>query len=198
MLQGKLVRLRPVEREDAAAFARWSLDYEVMRCGGYFAATGLTRAECEEKYEARRRDKATLDFAVETVAERKLIGIVNLALIDWRSRTGFLGVQIGEKEYWGRGFGREAVWLLQHLAFEDLNLNRVGLGVWEFNERALRCMDGLGFTREGRKRQVMFRDGRFWDEVLMSMLAAEYFALRDGGGGASGAGGARLGGGAGV
>jgi RimJ/RimL family protein N-acetyltransferase len=189
MLQGKLVRLRPVEREDAAAFARWSLDYEVMRVAGYFAATGLTRAEYEEKYEARRRDKTTLDFAVETVADKRLIGTVNLALIDWRSRTGFLGVEIGEKEYWGRGFGREAVWLLVHLAFEDLNLNRVGLGVWEFNERALRCMARLGFKREGRKRQVMFRDGRFWDEVLMSMLAAEYF------GGADGAG---LGGGAGV
>lgn len=176
MLTGKLVRLRPLEHADAAALARWSRDYELWRLAGYWAAAGKTREACEAKIAEDAKADTDFSFAVETVDDSRLIGDVTLTFINWQSRSGFLGAQIGEPEYWGRGYGREAVALMLRLAFEDLNLNRVGMGTWEFNERARRCAEALGFCHEGRKRQVIYRDGRYWDEIIMSILASEYFA----------------------
>jgi RimJ/RimL family protein N-acetyltransferase len=91
-------------------------------------------------------------------------------------------ITIGEKEVWGRGYGTEATRLMLDHAFGGLGLHRVALTVFEFNERAIRAYLRCGFVVEGRARESIWRDGRWWDEVGMSILATEWQAQ---GGGAT-------------
>lgn len=83
---------------------------------------------------------------------------------------------IGRKNLLGQGYGREALSLLQKFAFETLNLNRLELEVYDFNERGRRCYASCGFKEEGRLRQKMFKNGKYCDVIVMSVLAEEYRA----------------------
>ena len=83
-------------------------------------------------------------------------------------------ITIGEKDAWGHGYGTEATRLMLAHAFETLGLHRIALSVFEFNERAIRAYTTCGFVIEGRARESIWRDGRWWDEISMSVLASEW------------------------
>jgi hypothetical protein len=68
--------------------------------------------------------------------------------------------------------------MLDH-AFGTLNLHRIGLSVFSFNERAIRSYRSCGFVMEGRAREAIWRDGRWWDEVTMSVLHSDWTAMRE-------------------
>ena len=85
-----------------------------------------------------------------------------------------LGMVIGEKSYWDKGYGQEATKLLLDFAFNLLNLNSIMLGTFSFNERAIRCYEKVGFKEIGRRRQTrIIRDFKY-DTILMDMLAEEF------------------------
>ena len=85
---------------------------------------------------------------------------------------------IGEKECWGRGYGTDALRTLVRFGFEEMNLNRIALDVYDFNERAIASYLKTGFAEEGRRRKDIYRDGRYVDVVMMSVLRAEWEAAR--------------------
>jgi RimJ/RimL family protein N-acetyltransferase len=85
-----------------------------------------------------------------------------------------LGIAIGAKEFWGPGHGTEATRLLVDHAFATLNLHRVWLRVAEDNERGLRSYLRVGFQKEGILREDYYRDGRYRNLVLMSLLRGEW------------------------
>jgi RimJ/RimL family protein N-acetyltransferase len=87
-------------------------------------------------------------------------------------------ITIGEKDLWGQGYGTEATRLMLAHAFLTMGIHRVSLAVFAFNERAIRSYRKVGFTVEGRAREAIFRDGRFWDEISMSILEPEWRALQ--------------------
>jgi RimJ/RimL family protein N-acetyltransferase len=88
--------------------------------------------------------------------------------------TALVGILIGEKSCWNRGYGTEAMHLLVDTAFNTLNLHRVYLRVFEDNPRAIRAYEKAGFVHEGRMRQAEFHQGRFCDVLLMSVLRPEW------------------------
>lgn len=100
--------------------------------------------------------------------------MVNLHGIDPINRSAFLGIVIGEKEYWSRGYGTEAITLILDYGFNILNLHSVGLGVIAFNEQAIACYKKVGFKEAGRKRESKFMFGKPHDVVLMDVLAGEF------------------------
>ncbi len=85
-----------------------------------------------------------------------------------------MGIGIGEREYWGNGYGTDAMRAILHFAFTELNLYRVSLNVFEYNPRAIRSYEKAGFVAEGRQRQVLNRDGRRWDVIYMGILHEEW------------------------
>ena len=89
------------------------------------------------------------------------------------NRRASLGIIIGEKTYWGRGYGTEAVHLLLDYGFNVLNLNSVELGVYAFNRRAIRCYEKVGFKRIGIHREARIVAGIHHDTVSMDILASE-------------------------
>jgi RimJ/RimL family protein N-acetyltransferase len=174
-LVGSLVYLRPLEREDVPALVAWLNDPEVTRTVQRYEP--LTRRG-EEEYLARVEGSATdLLLGIAARQEDRLVGVTGLHHIDWRNRHAGFGIAVGDKAAWGRGYGTEATRLLVRHAFETLNLNRVWLHVYEHNERGLRLYRKVGFRPEGRLRQDAFREGRYWDTVVMGVLRDEWEAV---------------------
>jgi RimJ/RimL family protein N-acetyltransferase len=82
---------------------------------------------------------------------------------------------IGDKEYWSRGYGTDAILTMLRYGFEELNLNRVDLTCDQRNARGIACYLKCGFIEEGRMRQHRFAKGRYWDTVIMANFAEAFF-----------------------
>jgi RimJ/RimL family protein N-acetyltransferase len=116
-------------------------------------------------------------FSIRTVTGDRLIGLIGLYTLFQPQREAVMGIQIGEREYWGKGYGTDALRVLLRYAFGELNLDRVSLSFLEGNDRAQRSYEKCGFRYEGRERQVWSYDGRRWDEIYMGLLRAEWKAM---------------------
>lgn len=179
ILEGKQVRLRPVEERDLPLFVQWLADPELTRW--------LERLEkaptLEEEYDwwhDRRSDPDGILWAIET-RDSHLVGTTELRLAPRAERAEF-GIAIHDKTQWGKGLGTEATRLVVDYAFEELDLNRIELTTDEENARAIRCYERVGFIREGLLRRHRLVDGRFSDTVVMGILREDWRPLgRDGG-----------------
>jgi RimJ/RimL family protein N-acetyltransferase len=173
-LIGAKVYLRPLGLDDAALLTSWLNDREVIR--NLRAYRPLTRL-AEEAF-LRKLGESESDVVLGIVAREtdQLLGGTGLHQIDSRNRHAQFGIFLGEKTSWGKGYGTEATRLIVRYAFDTLNLNRVWLHVYEDNDRALRVYEKVGFRIEGRLRQDTFRDGRYWDTIVMAVLREEWKA----------------------
>jgi len=170
MLDGKLVRLRAVEQGDLPTFVRWINDPEVTEYLQFEPPMSLEDEVTWYHHMLKGRDKA---FAIETL-DGRLIGNVGLVGLDWRNRRTDLGIMIGEKDAWSQGYGTDTITVLLRYLFEELGLHRVGLYADIGNQRAIRCYEKCGFKREGVVRAHRFKDGRYLDSVLMSILRPDW------------------------
>jgi RimJ/RimL family protein N-acetyltransferase len=176
MWRGEKVELGPVQREYLPRYVEWLNDWET---GRYLVPGVPTLFNLEDEtdwFERRRKDHDNFVFAILTLAEHKLIGNCGLHQVDWKNRTGVFGIVIGDKDYWSRGYGTDAVRTLLRFAFEQLGLNRVELEVYDYNPRAVHAYEKAGFRRDGIRRQALYRDGTFHDIYLMSILRQEWDA----------------------
>jgi RimJ/RimL family protein N-acetyltransferase len=178
MIVGERTRLRAIERSDIPLFVRWFNDPEVLRYLELFLP--MSRAAEEQWFEARLEDDSSHVFVIETLEDGVPIGNLDLHDIDGLSGSAGCGVCIGERSYWGQGYGADALGALLRFGFEELNLQRISLQVFDFNERAIRCYEKVGFRHEGRLRQARFVEGRYVDEVIMAVLRDEWQAGRAG------------------
>ena len=172
MIAGERIVLRAWERADLETFLRWFNDPEVTQYIGN-AYPSLSMDQETRFYEQGMEN--THRYCIVTKAGA-LIGNCSLNRVDPVCRHAEIGIVIGEKDYWGQGYGREALGLLLQVGFAGLGLNRLYLRVVDFNQRAQRCYRAAGFVEEGRLRQGVFVHGRFHDMHIMSVLAEEYWA----------------------
>ncbi len=174
MLQGDKVTLRGVRRDDLPRLWEFNNDPEIELAGGgdppIPQALERLQAEFDKQMAEGGRDGAW--FAIE--ADGKFIGQCALFNLNTTSHACELGITIGDKEYWGRGYGREAVMLLLDYAFRLRNFRRVWLSVHGNNERAIRAYRACGFREEGRLREQMWSNGAYVDLVYMGVLWAEW------------------------
>jgi RimJ/RimL family protein N-acetyltransferase len=180
LFQGELVRLAAANSEtDAELFARWSRDTEYMRLQSSWAARPSSAKQAKEELcDWMENEKPNdYEFIIRTLAKDQPIGSVGLDGIRWSHGDGFVGIGIGDREYWGNGYGTDAMRAILRFAFTELNLHRVSLDVFEYNLRAIRSYEKAGFVVEGRERQVLHRDGRRWDMIYMGILRKEWEQL---------------------
>jgi RimJ/RimL family protein N-acetyltransferase len=175
MLEGKRVKLGPIKREYIDSFLKWFNDPEITQyLVGFRPMTRMFEEAWMEKLEDR---DDTIRFSIVIPNEdgsEKLIGNCGIHNIDWKNRVADVGIVIGEKELQGKGYGTEAMELLLEYAFNTLNLNRIELLTYVFNERALKSYKKVGFLEEGRKRQFKWSKGKYHDAILMAILAEEW------------------------
>jgi RimJ/RimL family protein N-acetyltransferase len=175
-LEGTRVVLRRHVPENLRAFERWYADPEVARLTRYQDGP-MRREEIERFFAARVVGHDSLALAIHERATGRLVGTCAFSQLDGENGSALYHITIGEKDAWGRGYGTEATRLMLAHAFGTLRLHRVALAVFEFNERAIRSYRSCGFVVEGRARQAIWRDGRWWDEITMSILDEEWHAL---------------------
>lgn len=174
MLKGRLVQLKAVNKQNIPMYVKWLNDFDVRRYLAVDAAYPMTLAEEEGWFEASAKQENQKPFAIHELENDQLIGNVGLHNINGKNQSAIIGIFIGNKDYWGKGYGTEAMRLCLYIAFQELNLNRVELGVFDFNTRGIKSYKKLGFVEEGRKRKAIYRDGEFHDEIVMSILREEY------------------------
>ncbi|WP_395293516.1 GNAT family N-acetyltransferase [Kitasatospora hibisci] len=178
MIEGTLVKLRALRAEDAEHHLRWRNDPEVVR----FAAAGdpcfgpVTAEGVETGFSTMLRlvPREAAVLTVEEAATDRVIGAVDYRDLDPFVGVATLGITIGEKEFWGRGHGSEALRLLVDHLFGAYGLNRLELDTWSGNERAVRAFTRLGFREEGRRRAAALVGGVRHDRVLFGMLREEW------------------------
>jgi RimJ/RimL family protein N-acetyltransferase len=175
---GSLTRLTAVNPDtDAASIARWSSDSHFWRLAHPEPPWPVRPAYVRQKLEEESIERTR--FAIRTLAEDGLIGLIGLFANFQSHRDASMGIQIGERAYWGKGYGTDALRVLLRYAFAELNLYRVSLSVLEGNERAMRSYEKCGFRYEGCERQAWSYDGRRWDEIYMGLLREEWVAMNN-------------------
>ncbi len=178
ILEGNL-RLRAIEREDVKLFYQWVNDPEVTRgLALYLPMSSLEEEKWFERLQERDPRERPLAIDMRDGERWRLIGNCGVFDLDWISRSAEVGIMIGDKSVWNQGHGTHAMNMLLRHCFETLNLNRVCLKVYGPNSRARRSYVKAGFVEEGCMRQAVFKDGRYDDVYIMSVLRSEWDARK--------------------
>lgn len=170
-LVGERIYLSPRNVEDAEIFTEWMNDFYVT---DYIGRSCKIMSLQDEKEYLEKAKKEEISFAIIDAQKDEMIGSIGLHSIDNINRTATLGIFIGNKDYWSKGFGTEAIRLLLDFSFNYLNLNSIDLALMEFNDRALKCYQKCGFKEMGRKRKCRFVNGKYYDTIFMDILAEEF------------------------
>lgn len=173
LFSGKRVRLRKMSSEDASTYHEWRNDIEVMQ----FTNPSLdvfTYADTENFVKSITESNNSRSYIIEDIEANKPIGVTSLINIDYGNRNAECIIDIGDKNYWSKGFGKEAFRLLLDFAFNELNLHKVYLRVFSFNERAIKLYQKLGFYKEGELEEQFYRNGAWQNVVFMGLLKRNY------------------------
>lgn len=179
MFLGSRVRLTAPRAGDAATMSRWHEDGWFLRLIN--ASTARPQSESQIQAWIDETDKSDHDIvlAVRLVDTDELIGWIELTGILWNCGTTMLGIAVGDSARWDQGYGREAMELTLRYAFDELNLHRVGLTVFSYNQRAVALYEKLGFTYEGAQREFLHRGGQRHDMYYYGLLRREWETRAD-------------------
>ncbi len=172
-LVGDKCYLSPCCLDDAEKWTEWDNDLEVTIPLGDEAYIPYSLAKMRDILSGVIKSQDHI-FSIVDLETDAAIGRCILFDIDRVNRKAMLGIVIGEKAYWGKGYGQDAMKLLLDYGFNLLNLNSVMLGTFSFNERAIGCYKKVGFKEIGRRRQARIIGGKRFDAVLMDILAEEF------------------------
>jgi RimJ/RimL family protein N-acetyltransferase len=181
ILAGERVRLRGVREDDLPALAKWEMDPGRMATLSNWVVPPSEAAAKERiaKWSANQQDDVS--FAIETLGDPPVLaGNIGLWGARPKDRCATLGIALG-REHIGRGYGTDAVRVIVGYGFREMGLHRIQLTVAPFNPAGIRAYEKAGFAEEGRLRESVLHDGRWYDEVLMSILDHEWAARRPSG-----------------
>ncbi|MGZ4820004.1 MAG: GNAT family N-acetyltransferase [Limisphaerales bacterium] len=176
-IRGKIVTLRAPELGDVEKLHKWSNDPDIWRMLGGWHFPFSSRST--EEWVRTRKDNNLTDqvFCIDT-PEEGLIGTANLVNIDWKNKTAFHGMMIGEANLRGRGYALDTVFAIMRYAFLDLGLNRLDGDMIAYNHRSIKFyLEKCGWKQEGIRRDWYYRDGQFHDKVVVGVTRADYIEL---------------------
>lgn len=181
LVRGERVVLRPYEvgftKEELYRMYQWSRDESVLRwSGGSVLLMPFEDFKKAFQRELRRQDKHSRSFGLLTDTG-EFIGRLGYYNIDYRRREAELGIAIGEKDYWGRGYGTDAVKTLLTHIFEATDLECVYLYTYAENVRAQHSFEKCGFRKIGKNRKFSLDRGSH-DEIRMEINRDEWAAQR--------------------
>jgi RimJ/RimL family protein N-acetyltransferase len=181
LLRGEQTRLAATNWEanaEAEVAAAWCSDPEFQHFfdagpARQVTAQAFKTSQASAPGDAGARDSA-YSYAIRALADDQLLGFVDLEIQPWCHRNGWVTIGIGLRECWGKGYGTDAMRVLLRFAFAELNLERVTLQVFAYNERAQRSYLKAGFQVEGRQRERLRRGSRRYDMIFMGILRDEW------------------------
>jgi RimJ/RimL family protein N-acetyltransferase len=178
LLVGERVRLRGVRDSDLPTLAKWQMDPGRMATLSNRVAPPSEAAAKERIAKWCANENGDVGFAIETLADPPVLtGHSGLWGARPKDRCATFGIALG-REHVGRGYGSDATRLMVDYGFREMGLHRIQLSVARFNPAGIRAYEKAGFVEEGRHRESVQHDGRWYDEVLMSVLEHEWAARR--------------------
>lgn len=175
-MKGKNVQLTALNPDDLPTIVRWYQNTEFLRLLDARPAYPQTKATLAQWLEERQKANDTFIFAVRLLTNNDLLGYVEFDGILWANQVGWLSIAIGNQAHWGKEYGYEAMELALKFAFHELNLHRLQLTVFSYNQRAIALYEKLYFQREGIYREFLQRDGKRFDMYLYGILRYEWEA----------------------
>ena len=173
MIAGDQVILRALESADLERCWLWMNDPNIVRTlKSRYPIPFHGEAEWLER--AVREIHGEKHFAIERKDTRAHIGNASIHAIDWVSRTASFGLFIGEPSAWNRGFGTDAIRTLVRFAFDEMNLRKLRINVFEYNGKARHILESIGFVQEGKLVGEFFREGAYHDLVILSIFRESF------------------------
>jgi RimJ/RimL family protein N-acetyltransferase len=181
LLKGDLVRLSAFDHEELSkAYAAWNRDTELTRLMDTRAVRLNSVKAISSFFEKEMLEPSPVSyfFSIRALEDDRLLGDINIDVINnWGSGDSFVGLGIGNRADWGKGYGTDAMKLILRFAFTELNLRRVTLTVFEYNPRAIHSYEKAGFKIEGRARGALLKDGKRWDMFYMGILREDWMEM---------------------
>ncbi len=174
LLCGSRVRLTALTQIDLPTVTQWYQNPEFLRLFDALPAYPKTEPVLAQWLANTHQATDTFLFAIRPLDDDVLIGYVELDGILWTHRVSGVSIAIGEVKHWGKGYGYEVMQLVLRFAFDELNLHRIQLTVFSYNERAIALYEKLGFQREGVHREHLQCDGKRYDMYLYGLLRSEW------------------------
>jgi RimJ/RimL family protein N-acetyltransferase len=163
--------LSPLSIEDAEKCTEWNNDLEVtINLGRYSNSSNLNTEKQKLSESGDAHDYGIIDKEID-----ELIGDCGFFDMDNINQTAEAGILIGNKKYWGKGYGTEALTLLLDYGFKALNLNNILIRVYSFNGRARKCYEKSGFKIIGKRRESLLRGKETFDVIYMDILYKEFY-----------------------
>jgi RimJ/RimL family protein N-acetyltransferase len=167
------VTLRPLEFDDIDTLYDWEANNELNILAGW--TPKRSRSAFRNRHEHRITEPADNRYTFGIQVEERLVGYVELAMIERVERRAFISIVIGEKQLWGRSIGSTALRILLDYAFTVQVMEKVCAEVYGFNMRSQRLMERVGFQREGILRQHEFHNGTRQDMHVFGILKSEFY-----------------------
>jgi RimJ/RimL family protein N-acetyltransferase len=170
-LVGKKCYLSPIDVNDVEKFTEWLNDMEILTNIQLYS--GIISLENEKNFLSNLSKDH--NYSIIDLETEKLIGNCGFLDIDYVNQTAETGIFIGNKNYWNRGYGTEALSLLVDYGFKALNFHNIMLRVYEFNERGIKCYEKIGFKQIGKRREALHRNLARYNVIYMDILANEFY-----------------------
>ena len=162
------IRLRAIKEKDIWLLHKWINDPEIIKYTNSYRP--IDEIEQNEWFNSIYKNKQQHVFGIELIESERLIGTCGLYDIDFISHKAELRLKIGDKQEWGKGYGKAASKLLVDFGFRDINLHRIWLKVFGDNKAAIKIYKDAGFIMEGEMKDDMFIQGQYKDVVIMGLI----------------------------
>lgn len=176
MITGKKVGLRAVEKEDLSLLRDWRNLTDFRR--NFREVRELSLADQEAWYESLQKTKhVNFMFTIVDIETNEAIGAAGLLYINWINRSADFSFYIGKDKAYidDEGIAKEAAELLIDYGFNNLNLNKIWMELYEFDIKKIAFFTKeFNFKQDGLLRQNCFEDGKYWDSVIISLLINDY------------------------
>jgi RimJ/RimL family protein N-acetyltransferase len=168
---GKKCYLSPMDTNDAEKFAGWLNDLEITV--NLTLYNSVINTENEKIFLGDLSKEH--NYSIVDINTDELIGTCGFVDLDHLNQTGEVGIFIGNKNYWNKGYGTEALTLLLDYGFKALNLHNILIRVYSFNARARKCYEKTGFKVIGKRREALRRGDKTYDIILLDILYNEFY-----------------------
>lgn len=166
-IKGDRILLKSLKKENATEeYCSWLNDPFVNKS---LVTKGITIPELQQYIKVKNSSANCLFSGIFLKGSQKHIGTIKLEPIDFAKSKATLGILIGDKNYWGKGLGKESINLILNYAFKNLNLKEVNLGVSVENKRAINLFEKTGFKTDRIEKNLLDADGKLFNRIIMSV-----------------------------
>ncbi|GAB1421151.1 GNAT family protein [Anaerolineales bacterium] len=176
-LSANKIKLDAIEEADFPIIQRWYQDRDFLSHLEGVAAYPHDSARLKKEFKTEYQSEHP--FAIRRLEDERLVGFITLSEINWTMKSAWLALAIGDPADRGQGYAKEALALMIEWAFLELNLHRLNLSVFAYNEAAIQLYEAMGFVREGCAREAIHRWGQHYDQYLYGLLSREWFARKE-------------------